>query len=664
MYTVTDTYKANVKDPTKRQSFLLIPYDYDETAVPSFFFSDDNDFSDAGVTINDYFCTGDDLRFGESPASTLSCEIINRYGLVTRDDLQDSVAMIGTETNSGAGNANCPIRIGDTYFYAKDDGFYKGSTKLVSGNFISLMGICEITERPMMGNIVKYIIYAFSDEGVYTYKNTTSAVSENPVPCSAYMMHKMSTPRSFLLTYTRPAVIAITQDPYITVESVFPDVNYIYEFCPMGVFIIGRAKITNTNVITLSDCLNQMSFFDKFADETISKIKEDAFTTVYEIAQQIRSDLGLRNSPTGLDDSTTLIRTDFIEPHSTYRQLLNWLAEYCLGTIVMSRLIPDEFDLRKIGTDVVRQYAVDDISSDGFLVGAYSTKPVSGVRLTLTDGSVKTYGNQDNPYCIYNNPLYGISLYGDVYNKLLATPVYNPVSCTIINAEPYVSIGDLINIPVAPDGYVYAGDELEALTTDARQVYREPQQYVTCPLLQRTFRWNGRCHADYIINGNEYRDVDAAEAYSATDPNLTQNDLNDGFSGTAKTLLNPYGDIAKTGNIVTVNGTATTVPSGDATSVAYISLDKGVWLITAWVRFPSNATGYRKLLLSNDPHSATARSANARVIAQAVDGDNTEMELVIFARVDSSGETIYENVIQNSGSSLSVTGRIYVMQIA
>ena len=663
MYYVSNSYKTNLKDSSKRQSFLLIPYSFDASAVPSFFFSDDNDFSDAGITICDYYCTGEDLRFGESPAATLSCEIINRYGLVTQEDLQDMVAYIGVEMESSEGSSgDAEITIGNDHWYAKSDGFYKGTTKLVSGEFVSLMGIHSTNNRATPSTYLD-IVFAFSSEGVYVYKDDNGTVADVAVvPCTAYMMAKFMTRHSMLFTYTYP----LNSNATLSVAEITPDISINYTYCPMGVFTLNKAKITNTDVIALADCTNQMTVFDQWADSTIRSMQaEDDFTTPYGLATKIKTDLGLTGKVAGFDNETSLNLT-LVDPHSTYRQLLNWCAEMCMGCILMNRQDGESFELRKLSNTLTIQYSIDDIRSDGFVIGAYATKPVSGVRLTTVGGAVHTYGNQSNPYSIYNNPFFGDSLGNDFYNRILETPIYNPTACTIINAEPWLDAGDMINIPLSTtNGYLYAGNALEALSDEEMvNAYREELQYATLPLLQRTFRWNGRTQADYTINGNLYREADEASDYAYSDPGITQENLDDGFTGKTSELLNPYGDLANTGRVLTSSESAVSVSSGSAKTVSSQYLYEGVWLITAWARFASNATGKRVVLLSRSEDSSTARSVSARVTMSAVSGDYTEIECVTIVRVGNSGETIYENVIQDSGSALNVTPRFFCVQIA
>lgn len=663
MYYVSNSYKNNLKDPSKRQSFLLIPYSFDASAVPSFFFSDDNDFSDAGVTICDYYCTGEDLRFGESPAATLSCEIINRYGLVTQEDLQDMVAYIGVEMERSDGSdSDAEIAIGNDHWYAKSDGFYKNSTKLVSGEFVSLMGIHSTNNRVNPPTYLD-IVFAFSSEGVYAYKDENGTVADIAVvPCTAYMMAKFMNRRSMLFTYTYP----LNSNATLSVTEINDDITIGYTYCPMGVFTLNQAQITNTNVITLTDCTNQMSIFDRWADAAIAYLKGQGDTaTAKEIGDEIKYTLNLTGTVAGFDDTIEL-PLKYLDNHSTYRQLLNWVAERFMGTILMNRQDSQRFDLRQLGTVMVKQYEVDDIRSDGFAVNAYATNPVTGVRLVLTDGSVIEYGDQTNPYTIYNNPLFGDSLAQDFYNNILTTPVYNATGCTIINAEPWIDVGDIINIPMSiANGYIYAGGFLEAFSDEEMvNAYNEEAQYVTLPLLQRTFRWNGRTQADYVINGNRFRQADEALDYSTSDPGITQETLNEGFTGKTSELLNAYGDLATTGNVVTSSESAVSVSSGSAKTLSSKTFTQGVWLVMAWARFASNSTGYRRVLLSGSQDSSTARSMNASTIVGAVNGANTEIEVVTVVRISNSGETIYLNAVQNSGSAINVTPRFFAVQIA
>lgn len=112
----------------------------------------------------------------------------------------------------------------------------------------------------------------------------------------------------------------------------------------------------------------------------------------------------------------------------------------------------------------------------------------------------------------------------------------------------------------------------------------------------------------------------------------------------------------KTGVQIYTNGELTAVASGAVTNVATITLPAGIWIVQFVAVFESNATGYREIGLGAsalDPYM----NRYCKMAEEAANGIDTELS-VTTVLVPSAETTYYLNVIQNSGSSLDVTGGI------
>lgn len=678
-YGLSDTYKTRIKDSQYRQRFLLMSANVNSSAVTTYFDTMDNDFTDSGVSIDDYFCTGDDFRYGESPAATLSCQIINELGLITSNDLGSPTAFLGVETSTASvtmTGVNAYVQTGSFVYTATDSGLYQGSTKLEDGKWFGIFAVQETVDEddPLHPPVTTENVYAFGETGVVTYHTENGTTTGGESDSTAFMYYKFAKGKGVLLNinYYPTAQMEHEETEWGYTFTEWKDGEKVeYELCPMGVFPISGSRITNTGVIDIQSVPDRMALFDQVADVTIDHLISAGYPrTIDQILRQIGTDTGFFCLRGYVPYVSEEIAANPFEYGTTYRQMLGWLAEYNLCTVHMSRNEAEVWfisptDLNGLSGTVLKTYGIDDISSDGYVIGMYPTSPVTGVKLTDVQGSVIKYGGQDNPYQVYCNPLMpGLIL--DQYSRFLQTPVYNPISCTIINAEPWLDIGDVINIPMSMDmNPVYAGGYMEALSDEEMvAVYNAELQYDTVPIMQRTFRWNGKCFADYQMPGSEKRSNDEAASYSGYSTAVSEADLLGGFSGRINSLTNSYGNIANTGNVVTSSESAVSVSSGSAKTLSSKTFTQGVWLVMAWARFASNATGYRRVLLSKTQDSSTARSMNASTIARAVDGANTEIEVVTVVRISNSGETIYMNAVQNSGSALNVTPRFFAVQIA
>lgn len=94
--------------------------------------------------------------------------------------------------------------------------------------------------------------------------------------------------------------------------------------------------------------------------------------------------------------------------------------------------------------------------------------------------------------------------------------------------------------------------------------------------------------------------------------------------------------------------------SGTRTNLGSYTLTKGTWLICIAVNFPSNANGYRDINISNS--SAGSQLDRYRYYRCApANGSDTHITWTIFDSA-SANITRYVNVLQNSGSALTVGG--------
>ena len=122
------------------------------------------------------------------------------------------------------------------------------------------------------------------------------------------------------------------------------------------------------------------------------------------------------------------------------------------------------------------------------------------------------------------------------------------------------------------------------------------------------------------------------------------------------------GDLSMTGSTLSDSPNSETVASGSWKTVASMSVPAGVWLVFNTALFPANATGRRLITVSS-----TADSGNAYLLMlgdnrMAMSSGDTMCKSQSIITLSAS-TTLYLNVFQDSGSSLSVTGRMQAIRI-
>ena len=127
------------------------------------------------------------------------------------------------------------------------------------------------------------------------------------------------------------------------------------------------------------------------------------------------------------------------------------------------------------------------------------------------------------------------------------------------------------------------------------------------------------------------------------------------FEDTGGTIPNNK-NLTDIGSISGENGTQISLASGTWTDSCSMSLTAGkAYIINGIVSFASNASGYRRVLISATAASTTPINQFANVVVGAANGLATRANVSLVYR-PSANTTIHLNVYQNSGSSLNTTG--------
>ena len=150
-----------------------------------------------------------------------------------------------------------------------------------------------------------------------------------------------------------------------------------------------------------------------------------------------------------------------------------------------------------------------------------------------------------------------------------------------------------------------------------------------------------------MLNGRQYGVggiTDASDIkYGSTDVESALNDLNTGLSNIG------------TLNVGTVESTS--VANGSFVTLATVAIPAdGIYLITGDIAFSTDTNGNRILILAESETSSNDVNNSVVAMGRATLSKTRIMSL-------SAGDTIYLRAYQNSGSAMTVTGRIRTVRI-
>ena len=122
-------------------------------------------------------------------------------------------------------------------------------------------------------------------------------------------------------------------------------------------------------------------------------------------------------------------------------------------------------------------------------------------------------------------------------------------------------------------------------------------------------------------------------------------------------VVTSYGNLVNVGQSNSSSGTATV--GGTSTNITSVTLTAGKWVVSATAYFPSNSTGYRRISLTT---SSGYTTDGFPASAPACNGVGTYLTTSgVFVLTGTA--TVYLTGVQNSGTTLSVTGSITAVRV-
>ena len=574
-YSVSQSFKTNIKDQDARKSCIVI---FDDL------WFDSNDFLVDGVTFTQHFNTSDDLTYGDCPSDTLSFSVIS-HGALAGYSFGKCRAYLGVQTDSQPyvfDSVNAYIEVGSYTWTASDSGLYCGSTLIDSDEYVSLVS-----------------------DGTYVYAVGLSSSYKAKIDGSE---GSAWTPNRFMVQKLRSGLSAVFS---ANTAHVWDGENVItYDYVPMGVYLAEKPRSTVGDTVVIQDAYDQMKLFDVDASDFLSSLKYPK--TLSQIYVALCNYVGVSYvSSTFTYSTTSYPSSPFSDNSCTLRDILWWIAERARRVAHFNRI--GSLDLMPIGT-VQETLTASDIGQDGYSIAEYITPAVTGVLLKGTNGSSVSFGTLETPYVISSNPFVSTISDSDL-EAYLQIPRYVPMELEILECDPSIDVGDMINIkPMVEEvslltdvyGQVYAS--LAALTvpgTDdvlanngtmlvkgVAMAVESPTH--TIPLMERTITFIGAIRAKYVATGGEAREADISDTeYNANvapkvaekniDKALTQQNVFDRLTNNGQAqgiFLDANGDLYINGTYVRAHTVAVNKLTGTVSNNGWgIDFDNGTMSI-------------------------------------------------------------------------------------
>ena len=458
-----------------------------------FFSGNDGDFTESGVIFNDYFCTADDLTFGEAPSATVSFSVFSDNGSLASFQYGDAQAYFGVQTSTTSfsmpSGDNCYISYGGHTYEGKDTGLYIDGT-LSADISVPVTGLLLVDD-------LLYVI-GYGDSIVRDIaQNTVSAYAPN-----RFIVQKFSNGKSAVFDGSTAIVWKA-------------DTKEEWEYIPMGKYQVKKPSQNLADIVKITDAHDYMTLFDADATEFLDSISYP--TTIGDIYEDLCDFVGVSYATpvnfTGSDVS--LSESPFPETSTTLRQILKWIAEkaYCVAHFDREGVL----ELRWLSGSVVEEITADNVVWNSADIAEYITSRVTNAILKDTSGMTVTFDSGDNPYVIAGNPFINTLTYPDLTTlRNLAT--YMPITCNIIYPDPAVDTGDIVSIKTDPASTHMLTDAYgRAYANEDQKAFSESVNPYVIPLMERTLTWVGWLSGKYVARGNRSRvyDLDNAE-YNAS----------------------------------------------------------------------------------------------------------------------------------------------------
>lgn len=627
MLDVSNDFLTAIKDESKEKVVLMI------VNLWSLWFTKE-DFAEGGITVDEYFCTTNDLTYGNTPSARCSftlfadgiadgvnaflySETTNpldpEFGVeINREEFDfDSGVLSHIEFIPDDGESTNTVVV-----EGRTDGLYFNNTKIDNGVYKTLLFRGNIDVVCLGDNAALY--FTCSDSAV-DYTGTFTP--------DDFMVRKFVTNGKASWAFQYDTSDYGASRIWTTWQE---GEKVTYEMVSAGYFYPDATNIRKDylgDAITFTDIPDAMYMWDSYKlapESALVEYLNTPQTTTYPYVQypmymnELANIVGNSFSYPGLQynfDATIGSRFSAISFSAnplnsygfSYRQLYGWMGEAARANVWCTKRNWTDIGARWLNSDPdqVETLTTSDIGIDGFDIAWYKTKPIHRVVLEHGGGGYDEFiidPDDDSPETyVISNPLIQSMTQAEAEAFAEGIPTYYPIAFTVINANPAVEVGDMIEITGTE-----IGDE----------------ESFTIPLMHRRLTFDGvGFTAEYEATGGYKR-----ESYEGDDlqTNITKNaqDIAD-----LETKLNGIVGVAKA-DLPASDSVTLTFKSGTASKCLLI-LDgssvgtKGAYIVTCTSggtvsiadilagSVLTHTTGTRTLTFAN---SATSNASHIEVL--------------------------------------------------
>lgn len=336
---------------------------------------------------------------------------------------------------------------------------------------------------------------------------------------------------------------------------------------------------------------------------------------------------------------------------------------YKLGASANDRVVIIPINPNTDYTFTWNRVAIEGASSDDTNVLLFSEYPVVSTTVGTSTGvnmgyspAIRTFNSGSNIYCAIKIANVTKTQYQDT---LSASQLELGTSSTA--HEPYTDASDLnINSPITLE-YIKTGDSAPTRLTIAFNRDFSLASFTKDASADAYLVNSATATWDLYIGKNNTSDkveiIDFHDPWSNTDLTV------DWEETSVSTLPTGAIDATPANTVLSIAPSGVSVANASWETTAEITLGRGIWILSGYIQFNSNATGIRSAVLSASQDSGTStRNMSSDTSPAMTSGNSTKLHFVDVYQI-ASETTYYLNAYQNCGSALTIYGRLTAIKI-
>jgi len=376
MYLASDAFHEAVANGNDQMALLIFP--------DAIFTNDDIDV-DAGVELDDYFNTEEEISIGQALSNELRFNLFNDKRLLNDYEFGEFKATLGVMISAEdvTMSGNCMIQDGSDIYVGRNSSPYlrKNGSAMANAPTWAVKGMLSLNGK----------LYCFGENNnVKVFNESTGAVIQETV--NAFMLDKAK--RNFWMCGTRYD----SEEQTLTIWK--NGKAYLYEFVPLGTFIADRPNAPDVIEISFT-CHDAMTRFS----EDMPDDEELGITYPVTFKGLLTAVCNKANVPYGGEnfincDATLDKRPDEFD-NCTMRDVVGWIAEAAASNARINRDGYLVMDWLKTTSQSYSETDYVDFEPYWYEVDAIDKL----YNRSTSDNTEKTAGDGDIGYLIQDNPL-------------------------------------------------------------------------------------------------------------------------------------------------------------------------------------------------------------------------------------------------------------------